>query len=88
MPQASGHRTPLGLDEVTQSQGQIHKLLISCGVIGPQVALCEMSLKLQRTEGITSFLDSVAGDSSLPQVRVHAYGSALMMNALNAVAFA
>ena len=46
-----------------------------------------MSLKFQRTEGITSFLDSVAGDSSLPQVSVYAYGSALMMNALNALAF-
>ena len=29
-----------------------------------------MSLKLQRTEGVSSFLDSVAEDESLPQVRV------------------
>lgn len=31
-----------------------------------------MSLKLKRTEGISSFLDSVAGDSSLPQVSINA----------------
>ena len=82
MPQASGHKATVGSDEVTHSQGQIHEPLVSCGVIGPRVGPCVMSLKLQRTEAITSFLDSVAGDSSLPQVGVHACGSASMLDAL------